>query len=412
MTNYVTYKFAEDLINYNLNNHKLRGMNNYEFLNQFYYQHKTNIFNMDKTPESIVEHMRTLNKIEEILKVKTQIMVIPPPTNKKRPHNNNNNNNNRKKIKVNKELPNKRKFFNQLINYSINPELEQFANKLVNTINNQNEIFFPTQLKKFFRCVEDTYHIKLDHLKFTQMERPNYFKAGSIRNEKICVTTLSMGKESLWNLLSLHRKMHYNKIIAVYIDKFNYSSSYREKEKLNQFFEHIRNKFEFSNIKIIIIKYSEELISHDNMSSSLKINDQPLKEHLLCMQWIQLVLSEIIINEGAGEVVFPMDFEEQVYNKNSYFGDQHLGLLLFNEYLNSMIGETKIRLFGLKTSREDKVKFLLEHDMLRFNSSCYMNWNYFSMRKRQNLIPQHLSMCGSCFKCIEDIQIYQKLGLL
>jgi len=101
-----------------------------------------------------------------------------------------------------------------------------------------------------------------------------------------------------------------------------------------------------------------------------------------------------------------MDFDEKDCNPLSYFGDQKVSYLSFNKFFCKYIGgNINLRFQGLNATREEKILHLISVDWFRFNSSCYMNWNNFKSCQNDTKINVKLNMCGSCWKCKEDIEI-------
>lgn len=114
----------------------------------------------------------------------------------------------------------------------------------------------------------------------------------------------------------------------------------------------------------------------------------------------------LIGNFSCGLFIIPQDFQESSYDPATYFSDQPISFQSFNAFFcYNLGGKIDLHFQGLEVSRADKVISLIEKKWFRFNSSCYMNWNFFDHYQRENNMNPELHMCGSCWKCQIDIEM-------
>jgi len=222
-----------------------------------------------------------------------------------------------------------------------------------------------------------------------------------------------MGKESLWNIWKMSQNKSFKIIIVVYVKYCNFGSHRREYEKYLEFSNYFISENIDSRFIFEVVHYESELIGIQKLETEILVNQEELKEPLAKLQYCQLLCSKIISENNVGTFVIPMDFEERSFSSKSHFSDQPISFLSFQPFLCQFLGaRININFNGLNVTRLKKVLKLLQLDWLRFNSSCYQNWNYFGMLQKKNNIPINLNMCGSCFKCKVDLKIYKELNII
>jgi hypothetical protein len=121
---------------------------------------------------------------------------------------------------------------------------------------------------------------------------------------------------------------------------------------------------------------------------------------------MQLLSAPLIRKYKCGLFIVPQDFGEVDLECTTYFGDQPISFKSFNPFFCKYLGGRIELLFqGLEISRDNKVIHLIEINWFRFNSSCYMNWNFFTHFQSLNGMNPDLNMCGQCWKCKIDIKM-------
>jgi hypothetical protein len=263
--------------------------------------------------------------------------------------------------------------------------------------------FFPSLMKPYFSAITKTYNLR--HM-FTYYSNEFPSSCTSILpNKKVVLTTLSMGKDSLWALKKILSERSLEKIVVVFCELANYGSSYREKEKFIAFKSYfLREKID-DRVIFETVLYEKDLIGIQSKENNILVAGERLKEPLSKMQYIHLLTKPLILQHNVGILRVPID-DEKDYDPNAHFGDQRVSFTSFLKFFNAYVGcQLSIQFDGYHTLRGKKIKELIECDWFQFNSSCYCNWNFFEFLKRWNKMNDDLFMCGQCFKCQEDISV-------
>ena len=107
-----------------------------------------------------------------------------------------------------------RKTVTDFSHFHIHKGLTSMAKFLVENITpmkKSQEVVWDENLKNYFNQINKTYKLNYKQ-EFKKMEVPSFFQTMKLQpsknklNEKYCITTISMGKDSLWNLFNLAHK--------------------------------------------------------------------------------------------------------------------------------------------------------------------------------------------------------------
>lgn len=100
-----------------------------------------------------------------------------------------------------------------------------------------------------------------------------------------------MGKESLWNLSRMIKNTLYKKIVVIHGKNLSSTIGYRERAQLEKF----KIFFQENNIdnRVIFEEVISEndLISIKKLESNILIRNEPVKEALVKLQYLQRFLS-------------------------------------------------------------------------------------------------------------------------
>jgi len=265
-------------------------------------------------------------------------------------------------------------------------------------------------LKPYFECLSKTYKIRTNIIYVDYKITP--IRTTYIPNNHNVITFLSMGKESLWNLSKVIANKKYNKIVVVYVNNCSPVSHYRQKIKLEEFKKYIKDQEIDGRVVFEEVKYDPSMIGIQKLETNIQINSTNIKEPLFKMQYCQMLSIPIIVHHCCGLFIIPMDYNEKNFNDKSHFSDQPISFISFLPYFRALLGDIiTLKFNGLNTTRQDKVKQLLKINWLQFNTSCYQAWNWFDYFRTRN-DSEYDEMCGSCFKCKIDIEIYRNLNLM
>jgi len=263
---------------------------------------------------------------------------------------------------------------------------------------------WPRELQYYFKALSKTYKFRIDY-KYSDSFIFPFSKVELIKENVL--TFLSMGKESLWSLNITLRNNNLRKIVVVFVNNANFGSNSREYNKFIQFSDWFSRNNIDSRVSFETVEYNLGLLGVQNKEENLKVNFEKPKEPLAKIQYMQLLCVPLIRQHRCGLFVAPMDFEEKNCTDCSHFGDQPVSYLSFNNFFCKYIGgDIKLKFNGLSVSRKDKIIHLIKIDWFKFVSSCYMNWNFFEMYRSINKMELNLNMCGSCWKCKEDLVLY------
>lgn len=262
------------------------------------------------------------------------------------------------------------------------------------------------ELKPYFEAIVATYRLRTN-FEYRKLPIPT-FQLMTL-NPRNAVTFLSMGKESLWSLSITIQNKCYQKIVVIFVNNSSFGGSYREKRKFDEFSEWFKLNEIDERVQFNQLQYEHNLIGIQKREQNIKINGMNIKEPLCKLQYLQLLSVPLIRINQCGTFIIPQDFNESNYNNASYFGDHPLSFISFNSFYCKYVGGSIKLLFqGLDISRADKVLQLIKLNWFQFNSSCYMNWNFFEERQKRTRINPALSMCGECWKCKIDLKLFRE----
>jgi len=265
---------------------------------------------------------------------------------------------------------------------------------------------WPLELKDYFISISNTYNLRIS-LFFREITY-TCFDTILLSTSNI-ITFLSMGKESLYSLSITIKNKLFKNIIVVFVNNANYGTNYREHQQFLKFSHWFSTSNIDSRVKFHQVEYEVNLLGLQNNEHIIKIDKQQLKEPIVKVQYMELLLSPLIRFYKCGVFIVPMDYQEKNFNCNSYFGDQPISFISFNKFFCKYVGgHVRLRFQGLEVTREDKTLTLINLGWFKYVSSCYMNWNYFDFYRNSNNINPVLNMCGSCWKCQLDINMFRK----
>jgi len=265
---------------------------------------------------------------------------------------------------------------------------------------------WPNEMQPYFEEIALTYNLRLNYI----YKPCNFSPYEPISlNKRIAITTLSMGKDSLHSLLLLIENAYYKKIVVIFVNNANYGANYREKHQFVKFRNWFQDKGD-GRINFHEIEFGRDVVGLQSQEVSITIENKKIKEPITKLQYVQLLAAPIIRHYKCGTFIVPMDFQQVVRDPNSYFGDMPSSFVTFNGFFSKYIGgKILIKFQGNLTSREEKITKLIEANFFKFNSSCYMNWNFFHYFQNKNKLNPDLNMCGSCWKCAIDLKIIKNL---
>lgn len=298
------------------------------------------------------------------------------------------------------------------------------------------EASWPIELKPYFIALSSTYRLRTNftyHLSSFSSNNSIFLNPFNV------VTFLSMGKESLRSLSKTIENKSYINIIVIFVYGASWGGRSREKTQFNLFSEwfHCQNVdnrvrffilnyeresftlplilffnhsfFYFHFYSLSFINFVRDLVGIQKNEKSIKIQNDPIKEPLCKLQYMQMLAVPLIRKYSCGLFIVPQDYQELDYESTTYFGDQPVSFRSFNDFFCKFVGGSISLLFqGSEISRADKVLGLIELNWFQFNSSCYMNWNFFDYYQFENNINPALNMCGECWKCQIDLKMIKE----
>jgi hypothetical protein len=269
-----------------------------------------------------------------------------------------------------------------------------------------SEAIWCMELKPYFEAIAATYRLRTNFI-YRSLSLATY---STIQlNELNVVTFLSMGKESLWSLSITLENILYEKIIVIFVNNASYGGSYREKQKFIEFSDWFTKNGIDKRVQFHQLNYEYSLIGIQKKEEIIEVNGSKLKEPLCKLQYMQLLCVPLIRANLCGKFIVPQDYKEINYDRNSYFGDHPLSFTSFNSFFCRYIGGSLSVLFqGIEITRGNKTLRLIKINWFQFNSSCYMNWNYFDKFQENSRINPNITMCGVCWKCKIDLKMIKE----
>jgi len=271
------------------------------------------------------------------------------------------------------------------------------------------EAIWCLELQPYFNALAKFYNLTLNY-SYRPLKIDSY--SPIILNPQIAITFLSTGKESLWSFSESVEKLayRYSKIVVVFINNASPGGSYREKERFFTFSKWFKvSHMQKDRVEFFELQFQQSLLGIQKKETFLKVAGQNLKETICKLQYMQLLCAPLIREHKCGTFIVPQDYRATTYNKNAYFSDYPISFSAFLPFFSMYLGgRIKLSFQGIKVERARKVEKLLDIDWFKFNSSCYMNWNYFSFFQRKYFMNPLLNMCGICWKCKIDIKMIEE----
>jgi hypothetical protein len=267
---------------------------------------------------------------------------------------------------------------------------------------------FNILLKPYFHAIIKTYNLRKPNYNFFENQLSPVYPEYK-PNITIAIATLSMGKESLFNLWKMTSNTMYKKIIIVRANNLSVTINYREREAFLKFKTWFIEKKIDNRVIFEEVESEYDLRSIKKKEMNILVGNEPPKECLVKLQYCLLLTIPLIVKYEVGKFCIPQDYKEPDFNHNEHFSDQPISFNSFKNLFEALLGGSIVfRLEGTNATRKEKVKALHQIGWLKFNSSCYSN-------ARQFINPEHIeafNMCGNCWKCEIDLPIYRELKLI